>query len=223
MNDLKLGIRLLRYAYELKKNLMLLAFFIAGDILCFALELIGIEPAYTGMGGYLLCAVGMLPVQFLFSLNTASAVLSSPLRKRLQTSIPAIVSFGTMALGFFFLVLQKLAAALIQPERIEQICMQITGIALLAAVIMVFDGILYKFFIAFFGMCFAMPLLVNFYYFIFMDWNLFENKMASLMWSILLGFALITAGAAIEYGLLRLFYRKPVSPRSVGGNLKSEL
>ena len=223
MNDIKLGMRLLRYAYGLKMNLTLLVIFIAVDILCFVLELMGIETAYTGFGGYLLFAVSMVPVQFLFSLNTVSAVLSSPFRKKLQTSVPAALSFWGMAAAYLLFVLQKLAAALIQPDRIEQICMQIIGIACIGAVIMIFTGILYKFFIGFFGMCFGLPSLVSIYFMLFTDCNLFENKMASLMWSILLGAALITAGAAMEYGFLHLFYRKPVSPRSVGGNLRNEL
>lgn len=222
MNDLKLGMRLLCYAYGMKTNLTLLVVFIAADILCFALELMGVETSFTGFGGYLLFAVGMVPVQFLFSLNTAGAVLSSPLRKKLQTSIPAFMSFLGMAAAYLLFVLQKLAAALIQPNRIGQICMQIIGTALIGAVIMAFEGILYKSFIAFCAMCFAMSSYVSVYFMLFRSWNPFENKTPSLMCSILLGFAVMTAGAAIGYGILRLFYRKPVSSRYFG-NLKSEL
>lgn len=222
MNDLKLGMRLLRYAYGMKTNLALLVIFMAVDILCFVLELMGVETAYTGFGGYLLFGVGMVPVQFLFSLNTAGAVLSSPLRKKLQTSIPAFMSFLGVAAAYLLFVLQKLAAALIQPDRTGEICMQIIGTAFIGAAILAFEGILYKSLIAFCAMSFAMSFSVSFYFMVFSGWNVFGDKMASLMCSILLGFALITAGAAMGYGFLRLFYRKPVSPRYFG-NLKSEL
>ena len=42
INDMKLGIRLLRYGFGIKTNLVLLIVFTAADLLCFALELAGI-------------------------------------------------------------------------------------------------------------------------------------------------------------------------------------
>lgn len=216
MNDMKLGMGLLRYTYGIKMNMVVLAFCVAGDLLCFALELMGVEVNYTGVGGYLLFAVGMVPIQLLFSLNVAGSVLSSPLRKKLQTSVLAVMSWWTMTAAYLLIVLQKLVIVLAHPERMGQICAQLASLAFLGAVITVFTGVLYKSTIAFFGMIFALQFLVHLYFFWNFHWDIFENNMTSLVWSVLLGFMMIMAGAAVEYGCLLLFYKKPVSKRTMG-------
>lgn len=210
MNDMKLGIRLLRYAYGIKMNVVLMIVCAAGDILCLALELMRVEADYTGMGGFLLFGVGMVPVQLLFSLNTVGAVLSSPVRKKLQTSFPAALSWWAMSGVYLILVLQKLAAARMQPERTEQICAQLASLAVLGAMLMAITVFAYKSKVLFLGVMFVLNLLVQFYFYGVLHWEIFENDSVSLLQSALLGFVLIAAGAAMEYGFLRLIYKKPV-------------
>ena len=86
INDMKLGIRLLRYGFGIKTNLVLLIVFTAADLLCFALELAGIT---MPLDGFMLLACAMIPGQILFTLNAVDIVLASPARKKLQTSVPA--------------------------------------------------------------------------------------------------------------------------------------
>jgi hypothetical protein len=72
-------------------------------------------------------------------------------------------------------------------------------------------------------MLFASDFLIMFYFRGVFHWGIFENSIASLMWSVLLGFVLLIAGAIMEYEFFLLFYKKPVSKRMIGGQAMKEL
>lgn len=218
INDLKLGVKLLRYTYGIKMNVALVVVCGIMDLLFFGIEL-GI--GYVWIDGYFLLAIGMVPVQLIFSLNAVNNVLSSPARKKLQTTIPAVMSWCAMEGMYVLVVLKKLILALVHPDMTGQICTRMVMLALLAVAIMAFTGILYKYFIM---MVLMTCVLAGFIQFVlYIQWNLFGQSMFSLVWAALIGFALITVGAAMQYGISLLTYKKPVSKMSVGVQLRSEL
>lgn len=220
INDMKLGIRLLRYGYGIKMNLVLLIVCTAADVLFFALELAGIT---TPLDGYLLLACAMVPVQILFSLNAVDIVLASPVRKKLQTSVPALMSLCATLAAYLIIVLKKAVIILIHPDKTAQSAVMLSFLAFLAAVIMVFTGVLYKSFPAFLVMCFSLPGFVSFFMMSLLRSDFLGEDMGALVRGALIGAVLILAGGALEYVLSILFYKKPVSKKTLGGKLSREL
>lgn len=220
INDMKLGIRLLRYGYGIKMNLVLLIVCTAADVLFFALELAGIT---TPLDGYLLLACAMVPVQILFSLNAVDIVLASPVRKKLQTSVPALMSLCATLAAYLIIVLKKAVIILIHPDKTAQSAVMLSFLAFLAAVIMVFTGVLYKSFPAFLVMCFSLSGFVSFFMMSLLRSDFLGEDMGALVRGALIGAVLILAGGALEYVLSILFYKKPVSKKTLGGKLSREL
>lgn len=220
INDMKLGIRFLRYGYGIKTNLVLLAICAAFDGVLFALELMGIT---VPLDGYLLLACGMVPMQLLFTLNAAGFVLASPVRKKLQTSVPAVLNWFLMLGVYLIIVLKKAVVALIHPDKIAQNVMGLLFLASLAALVMAFTGVLYKSFPAFIGMCFSLSGFISFFMLRILQWDLFGKTMASFVYGTVIGILLITAGAAAQYALSVLLYKRPVSKKTLGAQLNRQL
>lgn len=219
INDMKLGIMLLRYGFGIKTNLVLLIVCTAADLLCFALELAGIT---TPLDGFMLLAC-VIPVQILFTLNVVDIVLTSPARKKLQTSVPAVMTLCTTLAAYLIVVLKEAVIVLIHPDKTAQSAMRLVFLGVLVAVIMAFTGVLYKSFPAFFVMYFSLSGFISFFMMPILRSDFLGEDRGSLVRAALIGVVLILAGGALEYALSVLFYKKPVSKKVLGERLSREL
>ena len=219
INDMKLGIRLLRYGFGIKTNLVLLIVFTAADLLCFALELAGIT---MPLDGFMLLAC-VIPVQILFTLNVVDIVLTSPARKKLQTSVPAVMTLCTTLAAYLIVVLKEAVIVLIHPDKTAQSAMHLVFLEVLAAVILAFTGVLYKSFPALLVMYFSLSGFNSFFMMPILRSDFLGEDMGALVRAALIGVVLILAGGALEYALSVLFYKKPVSKRVLGERLSREL
>lgn len=219
INDMKLGIRLLRYGFGIKTNLVLLIVCTAADLLCFALELAGIT---TPLDGFMLLAC-VIPVQILFTLNVVDIVLTSPARKKLQTSVPAVMTLCTTLAAYLIVVLKEAVIVLIHPDKTAQSAMRLVFLGVLAAVIMAFTGVLYKSFPALLVMYFSLSGFISFFMMPILRSDFLGEDRGSLVRAARIGVVLILAGGALEYALSVLFYKKPVSKKVLGERLSREL
>ncbi len=219
INDMKLGIMLLRYGFGIKTNLVLLIVCTAADLLCFALELAGIT---TPLDGFMLLAC-VIPVQILFTLNVVDIVLTSPARKKLQTSVPAVMTLCTTLAAYLIVVLKEAVIVLIHPDKTAQSAMRLVFLGVLVAVIMAFTGVLYKSFPAFFVMYFSLSGFISFFMMPILRSDFLGEDRGSLVRAARIGVVLILAGGALEYALSVLFYKKPVSKKVLGERLSREL
>ena len=220
INDMKLGIRLLRYGFGIKTNLVLLIVFTAAYLLCFALELAGIT---MPLDGFMLLACAMIPGQILFTLNAVDIVLASPARKKLQTSVPAVMSLCTTLAAYLIVVLKEAVIVLIYPDKTAQSAMHLVFLEVLAAVILAFTGVLYKSFPALLVMYFSLSGFNSFFMMPILRSDFLGEDMGALVRAALIGVVLILAGGALEYALSVLFYKKPVSKKVLGERLSREL
>ena len=219
INDMKLGIMLLRYGFGIKTNLVLLIVCTAADLLCFALELAGIT---TPLDGFMLLAC-VIPVQILFTLNVVDIVLTSPARKKLQTSVPAVMTLCTTLAAYLIVVLKEAVIVLIHPDKTAQSAMRLVFLGVLVAVIMAFTGVLYKSFPALLVMYFSLSGFNSFFMMPILRSDFLGEDMGALVRAALIGVVLILAGGALEYALSVLFYKKPVSKKVLGERLSREL
>ena len=219
INDMKLGIMLLRYGFGIKTNLVLLIVCTAADLLCFALELAGIT---TPLDGFMLLAC-VIPVQILFTLNVVDIVLTSPARKKLQTSVPAVMTLCTTLAAYLIVVLKEAVIVLIHPDKTAQSAMHLVFLEVLAAVILAFTGVLYKSFPALLVMYFSLSGFNSFFMMPILRSDFLGEDREALVRAALIGVVLILAGGALEYALSVLFYKKPVSKKVLGERLSREL
>ena len=199
INDMKLGIRLLRYGFGIKTNLVLLIVCTAADLLCFALELAGIT---TPLDGFMLLAC-VIPVQILFTLN--------------------VVTLCTTLAAYLIVVLKEAVIVLIHPDKTAQSAMRLVFLGVLVAVIMAFTGVLYKSFPALLVMYFSLSGFISFFMMPILRSDFLGEDRGSLVRAALIGVVLILAGGALEYALSVLFYKKPVSKKVLGERLSREL
>lgn len=221
INDWKLGMRMLRYAHGIKMNCIA-----AGLVMLLEIPAV-ILGRMNGNGFpafYMLLVAGMLPTQALFSLSVAGMVQASPLKKKLQTKIPALMNFSIMAAiyltgGLFcgIMVWGKL-------ENREFIYENMIILAIAIAAIMVYMGVAYKHFIA--ASAGLLPILC-----FMMSKGLSGKGLPNVLsgrgtpfWQVLLGgFAILAAGAMAEYLLSLLVYRAPMDKMAQSAPLRKEI
>lgn len=221
INDWKLGMKMLRYAYGIKMNC------IAAGLLLL-LEIPAVALGRTGGNGfpacYMLMVGGMLPVQMLYSLSMVSMTQASPMKKKLQTKIPALMNFSIMAVLYLAGALLGAVMAWGKPENSGLMYSNLVVLALSLVVVMLYVGVAYKYFIlATVGM---IPLLCL----VLMKGltgNGVQNILAGIripLWQVILGgLAALALGAVGEYLLSLLVYRAPMDKRAQSGRLRREL
>ena len=72
-------------------------------------------------------------------------------------------------------------------------------------------------------MCFSLSGFVSFFMMSLLRSDFLGEDMGALVRGALIGAVLILAGGALEYVLSILFYKKPVSKKTLGGKLSREL
>ena len=101
IKNLKRGIKLLKYTYKLKLNvIMSMIFFIVG--LIFLLE----PEMGSVIGSIYLMWAGMIVTTFCFNINVSSIVQSSPFKRTLQVTVPVVLNlcYCMMAYLLFLLI-----------------------------------------------------------------------------------------------------------------------
>ncbi len=144
INDWKLGMKMMRHAYGIKMNCIL-----GGMILVLGIASIALGGTVRDVfpATYLVMAAGMLPTQMLYSLSITGMIQASPMKKKLQTSIPAMVNFTIMSAMYLVTVLIYGIMLTGKPEEQSYACMNLIMLAFMLAVVMFYMGVAYKYFI----------------------------------------------------------------------------
>ncbi len=222
ISNWKLGMKILRYSYGIKTNLFVAAALLGMNVLYIFPNI----TTYKGiLSGCMLMSVGLLPTQMLYSLSASNMVQASPCKKRMQTSVPAAVTFGSMALMYLVAVLERGIIVLVRPDSMGWGAGSLLIQAALMMTVMLYMGIAYKYFVAA-TLCFIPALMllltrirVNSIY----EWNLLRHGWVSFGMAIILGLAALAAGALLQYFLTLLLYRVPLSKAAQVAPLRREL
>ena len=193
INNLVLGIKLLKFTFNFKQNVFLIVLFTFMGILWFFLP-----GSSAQFGPVYLSITGLYLLQMLGSLQFSGMVLSSPKKKRLQTSMAAAISLpGSLilyALAVLVVACNKQFTALILFGSLSMLMMayEVLWMKLGTAVIIMYI----------FMMC---GLILGFSYF---DSAILEGISPGA--AIGIGLAEILLGACLQYQAARLTYRIPV-------------
>ena len=202
MKNYKIGIKLLKYGYGIKQNVVCtMLFIVAGFLFIFF-----IPENFAGM--FYLSASALCLVQILYSLNATAMVNSTSRRKALCTSVPVLlclplqlIFYGVGSLGeLLMLYMGKVQEQYLAWDMI------ILGGAML--VFEIFIAGAYKFF-----MVSVVMACVGLFAFVFGgDISLrIVSPDIPLGAAIVIGLAEILLGACLQYLLSLLLYRHPIS------------
>ena len=204
MKSMKLGLKLLRYAWGIKTTLLSGGIFFLLGLLSFTMS---VQTWY--LGGYLLMVLAVYPAQLLSSLTVSNLVQTSPWKKALQTSVPTALTAGAFALTYGGALIISLLRLNARPEMREDMVMILVLFAFEIFLIMTYCGIAYKTYVlgtALFIIVFVMGSSV-----IQIGAALGAFRGVSVFGAACSGFAAMLLGSAVQYGLSLMLYKRALS------------
>ena len=224
INNWKLGFKIIRHGYGLVMSIIQgIAFFLFGGFFFFLQ--ISTNNFRGGIPGQVvfLC-IGMLPVQMLYSLSVSNLVLTSPVRKKLQTSVPAVLTWSCMTFLYLTTALVRAVMAWNLPEIRSGVCSELVVLGLVAMAMMLYLGIAYKYFVLSLLLLFPIIFIsVNMGMPVELNWAVFSQGNVSLILAAAIGLACIGLGAIGEYFISLLVYKRPMSKMAQAAPLRKEL
>ncbi len=227
INDIKLGIKIMRYGHGWGISIILGVFFLVLGIVIDIMNMI--SGAHGNIaGGFILLYTCLLPAQALFSVNVSNMVLSSPVRKKMQTSIPAAITGGSMIALYIVADLILLIMSFIYPDRFPIASRMVVVQIVFAIFVIIYYSVAFK--------CFTISTIIFIISFMFFtrtnlmmgtSWiynsAFFDKGILSFMVISVLGIPIIAAAGFLGYLLMLLTYKVPVSKYSQNAYLRKEL
>ena len=213
MKSMKLGFKLLRYAWGIKTTLLSGGIFFLLGLLSFTMS---VQTWY--LGGYLLMVLAVYPAQLLSSLTVSNLVQTSPWKKALQTSVPTALTAGAFALTYGGALIISLLRLNARPEMREDMVMILVLFAFEIFLIMTYCGIAYKTYVlgtALFIIVFVIGSSV-----IQIGAALGAFRGVSVFGAACSGFAAMLLGSAVQYGLSLMLYKRALSKNAQYAGLR---
>ena len=208
------------YGFEVKtQRAFCIIFFIVGTIL----KLFPVETDHLAIdaGAVFLFSSAMFPAQLVMSLDMSQMVQVSPYKKKLQTSIPAkMTTAGVMIMLGWGIFLQMISCAITGKNFADQgVKLLMTG--MWAFVVLFFTGVCYKFFVV--SMIIMYILVIGAGLLVGIVQFLIPKGFIHPLVAIVADIVLVLTGGVIQYGLMKLFYKFPLSKAAFGAAIKREM
>lgn len=205
------------YGFEVKtQRAFCIIFFIVGTIL----KLFPVETDHLAIdaGAVFLFSSAMFPAQLVMSLDMSQMVQVSPYKKKLQTSIPAkMTTAGVMIMLGWGIFLQMISCVITGKNFADQgVKLLMTG--MWAFVVLFFTGVCYKFFVV--SMFIMYILVIGAGLLVGIVQFLIPKGFIHPLVAIVADIVLVLTGGVIQYGLMKLFYKFPLSKAAFGATAK---
>ena len=142
IKEMNKSLRLCRYAYGLTGNLWLMAAIFAGGVLSSFLVPAGSMNSWAG--SFLILVMPMCLLQILSSAGASHMVQTAPMRKKLETAVPAIINFLYGLFGYAVIVLIKVIQVKTGMYAAEDVSFQLLFSAGIVLLVDFYSGIAYK-------------------------------------------------------------------------------
>lgn len=149
-NDFVKSLKLIKYSLSLKMNVtMAIVFFLLG----LAMELYQafwvtdtVSASGIPLGAVFMICTAMFPSQMLVSLDVSLMAQASAYKKKLQTSLSTLmILIGNLVMFTLILIIRMIGVAVTPGATLET--MHILPVGIFSALIILYSGIVYKFFI----------------------------------------------------------------------------
>lgn len=221
IKDIKTGVRLLRYSFHLKLNLLCLAACLLIGLFC---ELNSLYLVNAGTTCFILIGSTVF-AQLFYGLSSTKILLSATLRKRLQTSIPCIFTIFWYFIAYTLVIILKEILLHFHPEDMDRIKFSIIIICGEMIALALFGGIAYKKFGLSIVILFVSLIAVTFTgTLIFALWEFYSPNFAlpqiSFTALAAIGYLFIPLSGLIQYGVSCLLYKIEISKYALGRALR---
>ncbi|MCM1025065.1 MAG: hypothetical protein NC432_01435 [Roseburia sp.] len=224
ISDLKLGLKLLRYGHGVKNTVVCSILIVLLGIIAAVTDLLSLNTGGLNFPiGYFLMLGAMFAIQLFYSVNAANLIQSSPLKKKLQTSVPAVLMTFIAMCGYLISVLAGAVGLMIAPEAAGHFCQQLLYTVLIMATILLYAAVAYKLFILSTIMFFVI-FFSTFMYFTDNGWLRSLGGGTGMFWMIAAaGVGILLVCGFLYYLLSLAVYKRPLSKRAQAGALRREM
>lgn len=223
INDLKLGIKLMRYAYMVKANVAIAILMVVfGVFVTLGVNLSGV--ASNMPGGYIVMLAPLFLTQMLSSVSVTNMAQASSAKRRLQTSVPTAINLFSTLLGYFIISIAEYICVAVLPERREIICGELFFIAALSALLIIYASVAYKFFVI--SILLFVPAMMGSVYFrnaIGWGTKLFAGMKHLFAFTVVAGIVIIAAACVLHYFITLALYKVPMSKYAQAAPLRRQL
>lgn len=214
IQELKFSMKLLKYGHQFRMNIVLAGLLFAVGL---GLSFLTIQGDEFSMSGCMFATPVIQLVQVLWTLNMARFALVSPRSKRLQTTMPAVLCLLLLTPQYLLVVLIQGVIVSVRPENIAACCMYVFFYAFFVGAATVYAGFCYKYFLfATFALCTVMFSTILFPDELqtFVMSKLPAEPMDAFLPVAVSGLLITWISVALQLGLSKLMYRKPLSRRA---------
>ena len=224
-NNWKTGMKMIRYAYGIKLNCIQAGVFALTGLFFLVTGGYGGVTNYGLTGGFFWICISILPTQLIHTLNVTALVQSSPMKKKMQTTVPAIVNLSSMAAVYLLETLLCGITVCTAPERAAEMSERLIVLAMMMVLVAVYVGICYKYFVA--ATICMVPAMVIWMRGGLAEWmhasGMFGGRNISFGLAVPVGFGILALGGLAEYLLTLALYKKPMSKMAQSLPLRKEL
>lgn len=224
IGDFKKSVQLMRYGFQAKLQVVsMVAFLVVGIVM----ELV--TKGTYWLGAYFIIIAPIYFSQLLYGLGMSGIVASSPYKKRLQTSLPAIGNGILGILTLTVLVVLKYFEIQLNPQNTKENIIVLLMVGFMCFILNVYSATVYKYYAL--SIVFLMaPIMIFSYTFTTSSFDHFEHS----FWGTLAGhlnmgsaalvcYLCVVAGALLQYAISCALYKKPLSEYAQGMMMRKYL
>ena len=223
ISDLKLGIKLMRYAYMVKANVAIAILMVVfGVFVTLGVNLSGV--ASNMPGGYIVMLAPLFLIQMLSSVSVTNMAQASSAKKRLQTSVPTVITLFSALLGYFIVSIAEYICVAVLPERRGIICGELFVIAVLSALLIIYASVAYKYLVI--SILLLVPAMMGSVVFgnvIGWGTKLFAGMKHLFAFTVIAGIVVIAAACVLHYFITLALYKVPMSKYAQAAPLRRQL
>ena len=208
-------IKLCKYGFRFKLNLICFILFFAIGLL---LEVTSGGQNVLGSIYIVLCSMYMY--QFIISLSLTDMVQSSGLKYKLNVNLPVIANVVFCFIFYTFVVIHRYSIVKAYPSMESNMVTALLVTAVFIIVLFLYTAFAYKYFIIsviMFTITFSITMGIVGY-----DMSAYDHVL-SYKGAVIIGYAAVIIGGALEYIISRTLYNKPLSERAFRGVFKSQI
>lgn len=216
-DDFAKAVRLLRFSVGRGVNTALFVWFFLLGLVMESVESFGVIKSFefppVDAGSIFLVCTALFPSQMLLSVGTSTMVQTSVCKKKLQTSMHTVFLSIGVTVMFTLILALRLSGLFAQGLSFDEL--NILPVGIFAAVIMIYSGFVYKFFvlsvIVLYGVMMGYGAVSGYWFAKGEGFVQFRPGIGSAAVNIALCYGLIAAAAGVEHLIARRLYRLPLS------------
>ena len=217
----RFAIKCIKLSYNLKVNLIGIGFLL---LMAPVYEILDYNTGIkSGMGAIMLVIAAMYPAQMIYSICGSQLAQSSPYKKAMMTSLPAVITFCCGILTYLLVIVIETIRAIRKPEAAER-CV---GLILLSGMVLmlmnIYIGIALKYFVV--SMIVVIGLISSCCYCYIVGFRTMVLPWLtgiSMPIAIAVGLCLAVLGSLLQYGISLLLYKRPISRTAFYGLLRQQ-